>query len=181
MDYSHLDHRHLDYIDIWTIPNWTTRSFGLSKFGLHPKWTTLSFRLHPFRLFSKLFALARFCRVGRGCLTFGEVAWISHARGASVKSQKEHGVGDWLTWQGNDRTWVRYKFDFIGKHNVRVLFVCLKFCHLNKDVHRKQNPEKIKLLETLKTANLGNLGIFHAFYIDGGFKAHSTEPKLKAV
>ena len=40
------------YIDIWTTPNWTTRSFGLSKFGLHPKWTTLSFRLHPFSDYS---------------------------------------------------------------------------------------------------------------------------------
>ena len=69
----------------------------------------------------------------------------------------------------------------MAQHNVRAFLFCSKFCHLNKDVRRKQNPEKIKLLETLKTANLGNLGIFHAFYIDGGFKAHSTEPKLKAV
>ena len=46
---------------------------------------------------------------------------------------------------------------------------------------QKTERWKIKLLETLKTANLGNLGIFHAFYIDGGFKAHSTEPKLMAV
>ena len=78
----------LIHITILTIPCYICDKTLASKFG--PS-------------FSNRFGLARLCKARRGCVTFKEVVWSSHARVTLVKSQQETILGCYVLNSGTDK------------------------------------------------------------------------------
>ena len=64
--------------------------------------------------------------VRRGCVTFGEAAWIFTRQG-HISQVSQQGLTDWLTRQGNDRTWVLNNKSVCNNTFNLVVYVCQLF------------------------------------------------------